>query len=256
LWASIEAKRPLVAGLLLAAVFATRTPLVGLGLFFCLELYRVSRADSISQTVLDATTFKRFSVFVLPVAVTGAFLALHNYARFGDPTEFGYRYLTVAWQGRIEKWGLLGYHYFARNLGIVLTSLPYVSRDAFGFNIQINGHGLSLWVTSPFYLWLLWPKKKTVLHAAIYATLPFAMVPSLFYQNSGWLQFGQRFSNDYAPLLFLLLALGGYAWSRLLKAACAWAVLINTFGALTFGNAAYRRFYFIEPTQQVIYQPD
>ena len=33
----------------------------------------------------------------------------------------------------------------------------------------------------------------------------------LFYQNTGWRQFGYRFSNDYAPLLFVLLAIGDTA---------------------------------------------
>ena len=34
------------------------------------------------------------------------------------------------------------------------------------------------------------------------------MVLVLLYQNSGWRQFGYRFSNDYAVLLFMLIALG------------------------------------------------
>jgi hypothetical protein len=256
LWASIEAKRPFVAGLMLSAVFATRTPLVCLGAFFCFEFYRMTFKTSTSVRIDTVATLRRLAWFGLPVVVTGALLALNNYERFGEFTEFGYRYLTVAWQTRIEQWGLLGYHYLARNLGILLSSLPYVTHGAEGVSFQINGHGLALWVTSPFYLWLLWPKQRTVLHRALYVTLPLVMWPSLFYQNSGWLQFGQRFSNDYAPLLFVLLALGGYAWSRLFKAACVWAVLVNTFGAVTFGRSEYNRFYFIERSQKVIYQPD
>jgi hypothetical protein len=240
----------------LAGVLATRPPLVGIGLFFCLELYRVARVSSTTKRLSSLAVLERLIWFGLPVAVTGALLALQNYVRFGDPMEFGYRYLTVAWQARIEKWGLMGYHYLARNLGIVLTSLPYVTKGNEGVAIQINGHGLALWVCSPFYIWLLWPQKTTTLHRALYATLPLAILPSLLYQNSGWLQFGQRFSNDYAPLLFMLLALGGYAWSRWLKAACVWAILINTLGAVTFGRAEYSKLYFIERSQKVIYQPD
>ena len=35
-----------------------------------------------------------------------AVAAWYNRARFGDPLEFGYRYLTVLWRPRMEKWGL------------------------------------------------------------------------------------------------------------------------------------------------------
>ena len=34
-------------------------------------------------------------------------------------------------------------------------------------------------------------------------------LPTLFYQNTGWVQFGPRFSLDYLPLLFVLVALSG-----------------------------------------------
>ena len=33
-------------------------------------------------------------------------------------------------------------------------------------------------------------------------------VPGFFYQNSGWYQFGFRFSLDYTPHLILLLSIG------------------------------------------------
>ena len=72
--------------------------------------------------------------------------------------EFGYRFLAIAWRGRVEKWGLFDYHYLARNLGVVFTSLPFVSpREVPRF--QINPHGLALWFTTPAYFWLLWPRQ-------------------------------------------------------------------------------------------------
>ena len=43
-------------------------------------------------------------------------------ARFGT-LEFGHEHLTVGWRARIDKWGLISYHYLARNLAIVLASL-------------------------------------------------------------------------------------------------------------------------------------
>ena len=78
----------------------------------------------------------------------------------------------------------------------------------------------------------------------------------MLYQNSGWLQFGQRFSNDYAPVLFLLLALGVERVGWLFKAAAVWGVAINLFGALTFQRQDGNRFYYLDSTQRIIYEPD
>lgn len=69
---------------------------------------------------------------------------------------------------------------------------------------------------------------------ALYLTLIAVAVPSLFYQNSGWIQFGQRFSNDYSPWLFALLAVGIERVGRLFHAAASWSLVVNLFGALTF----------------------
>jgi hypothetical protein len=168
----------------------------------------------------------------------------------------GYRYLDVAWQPRIEKWGLFSYHYFARNLGVVLTSLPYTGDPRAVVPFQINAHGLALWFTSPFYLWLIWPKTTTRPHHALWITVACVALPSLFYQNSGWVQFGYRFSNDYAVFLFALLALGGRPFGRVFTAAACWAVIVNAFGATSFNRPDYARYYFQDNSQRILYQLD
>lgn len=267
LYHAIGARNPLRAGIALALAVGTRPVLIALGLFFLMEWYRTqcssdaspatnARAASRKRPALRTAHWQSLAVFALPVGLCLVLLAWLNQARFGDPFEFGYRYLAIAWQSRIEKWGLFSYHYLARNLALLLTSLPYFAHGPQGWLLQINGHGLALWVTTPLYLCLLWPRQRTPVHREIYVTLSLVMLPSLLYQNSGWVQFGQRFSNDYAPLLILLLAISGYVWSWLTKALGVAAVGINLFGALTFGRPESARFYFIEPSQRVIFQPD
>jgi hypothetical protein len=76
------------------------------------------------------------------------------------------------------------------------------------------------------------------------------------YQNSGWLQFGPRFSNDYAPWLFALLALGAQRIGLAFHALAGFGVIVNLFGALTFQRQDWNRYYYVEPTQRVIYEPD
>ena len=134
LYCSIEAAHPVGAGLALGLGFATRTPL---GFAFPLFLYEVYVAStSPTRTRRKRATAPRFGKaerrafmdkllpFAVPAALVLAILFWHNWRCFGDPFEFGHRYLSVHWRARMDKWGLESYHYLARNLGIVLTSLP------------------------------------------------------------------------------------------------------------------------------------
>jgi hypothetical protein len=195
-------------------------------------------------------------MFALPVLAALAISLWHNQLRFEDPFEVGYRYLTVAWRGRMEKWGLFHYHYLARNLAVVLTSLPYWPEPGQGHRFQINAHGLALWFTTPAYLWLIWPRRVTPLSWALCLTAAAVALPSLFYQNTGWLQFGYRFSNDYAVFLFGLLAIGGFRFRALFWAAALWAIVVNAFGARTFGRGGFEEFYYQDPSQRILHQPD
>jgi hypothetical protein len=114
---------------------------------------------------------------------------------------------------------------------------------------MISGHGLALWFTTPFYLWLAAGRARRGAEtarflrvAALVAALgPFLM--NLLYQNSGWFQFGYRFSNDYAIFLFVALAASVTRLSRAFWTAAAWAVAINAFGAVSFERAKYDAFY-------------
>ncbi|MCU0694799.1 MAG: hypothetical protein MUF54_25790 [Polyangiaceae bacterium] len=265
---AIDAERPVLAGILLGLAWLTRPPMLMMGLLFALEAFRVSVPEGFAPTAggplarayemlrrLDGKALaRRLGLFLAPLAVLAALSLWHNYARFGDPFEFGHRLLTVAWRARIDRWGLFSYHYLAHNLGVVLTSLPYLTQVPSG--LQINAHGLALWVTTPFYLWVLWPKNTSFLYASIAAAAIVVAIPDLLYQNTGWMQFGYRFSNDFAVLLFLLLAISGRRLGAMFGLAALFAVVVNGFGAMTFDRAEYAKYYMVDGSQRTLYQPD
>lgn len=255
LLSAIGAERPMAAGAALACAFLTRPDVLLAGLIFLLEAIRVSRADE-SKKIAWGLLAKKLSLFAVPIAIALALTAWHNRARFGTLQfgDTGHSYLTVGWRGRIDKWGLFSYHYLARNLGIFTSSLPYMLKQAPWF--QINTHGLALWVTTPLYLCLLWPRRMTPLFRTLaIGTVPVALM-LLLYQNSGWLQFGYRFSNDYAVFLFAMLAIGGPRFGPLLYALAGWGIVVNTFGAVTFDRGGFQQFYYTDNSQQTIFQPD
>lgn len=270
---ALDAERPVLAGLMVGLGFLTRTPLLFAVPLFAFEALRAAgRAGApagaleppgrlLDEALLYLRNASRrrlllsLVAFAAPVTLCIGFAFWHNAARFGDPLDFGYKHLTVAWKARMNEWGLFHYHYLARNLGVVLTGLPWwTPKEPVPF--QINLHGLALWLTTPLYLWLLWPRRFGWLQLALYLTAAAVAVPGLFYQNTGWVQFGYRFSNDYAVFLFALLAVTGVRFGKLFALCALWAVAVNTFGAATFDRAEHRRFYFQDRSQKVFYQPD
>jgi hypothetical protein len=268
LLAALEAEHAVVAGLMIGLGFLTRPPLFYAVPLFLFEVCRTSlrgdapadakplaRARSFIARLDKMRVVKKLALFGAPVALCVGFALWHNRVRFGHAGDFGYQYLTVAWQARMKKWGLFSYHYLARNLGIVLTSLPFYEPHA-PTPVQINEHGLALWLTTPLYLWLLWPKRRSPVVVALYVTALAVAIPGLFYQNTGWMQFGYRFSNDYAVFLFALLAVIGIRFGKLFTLAAVWSVAINAFGAVTFDTGRFHRFYYEDASQKIIYQPD
>ncbi len=230
LGASLEARHPALAGLCLGLATATRTPLLFLAPFFLLEAWRCRREALVRVLV-------RFAV---PAGIVGAALAAFNYARFDRITEFGHTYLTVRWAGRIQKYGLFNYNFLPRNLAAMLVLTPKLL--SYSPYVQVSWHGMSVFLTTPALVLLAWPRVRGPLHRALWGTVLLVAAQTFFYQNDGWVQFGYRFINDYLVLLVALLAVGGRPIGRGTKALIVAGVLVNAFGAVTFGR--YWQFYY------------
>jgi hypothetical protein len=285
---ALDAERPLLAGTMLAFAYMSRPTMLFAAPLFALESVRAhcptltawgspdsmvapalrQRARNLWRSLDRAALARSYALFALPILLAfGANSAL-NHVRYGtwSPFDPGHEYLTVAWRSRMIRWGVVSYHFLGKNLGVALTSLPWLpAKDAaatFGAPFKINEHGLALWFTTPIYFWLLYPKRfdgqpdRKWLYAvvALSAALPAAL--DLLYQNSGWRQFGYRFSNDYSVLLFVLLAVGARPMRRAFAAFAVWGIAWCVFGAATFDKAAFDRFYFRDGSQTVVYQPD
>jgi hypothetical protein len=91
-----------------------------------------------------------------------------------------------------------------------------------------------MWFTTPLLLYVVWPRDKPAIHRALWITVAFVAIPSLLYQNSGWVQFGYRFSLDYLVFLVMLIAVGGRPLGAVAKALIVFGIVVNLFGAYTF----------------------
>jgi hypothetical protein len=234
---AIEARRPILAGVLLGLATLSRTPMAFLFPLLLLESWRVRGGRAALGAVL-----RDWVKFAIPVVAIAVVAMAHNAARFDEAGAFGHTYLDVRQQAQMEVSGMFSLDYLGRNLAVALALLP--SFQAAPPYVSISGHGLALWVTSPFLLLLLWPRQTGPLHRTLWLTTAMVALPSLLYQNSGWFQFGYRFSLDYTVLLVMLLAVGGRPLGRAFKAVVIVAIAVNLFGALTFGRD--HRFYRVD----------
>jgi hypothetical protein len=231
-WASIEARRPVLAGICVALGFATRPPWLVLPLFLFEAVRIVGGRDGLRDPKARRALLSSLLKFAAPIAVGGAALALYNYIRFQNPFEFGHRFMPVQWQDRMFRFGLFNYHFLSRNLAAALVLLPRImTRYPY---VKVSQHGMSLLVTSPNLAYTVMPQERSPLTKALWFTILTTALPSLLYQNSGYVQWGYRFSLDYMIYFMVLLAVGNRPLTKLFRALVVVAFAINLFLAIGF----------------------
>lgn len=234
-----DLRRPWLAGLALAFCAATRPQLAAGGLLFAaLVLFpdgRWRRADW-------GDAFRRLVLFAVPLAVVGVLLAWYNDVRFEDPFKFGHEFLQAGKLDRIVKWGLFNYHFFPINLTAMLTTLPQLSRD-YPY-VKFSLHGMSIFLSMPFLIYLAVPRypegdrSVRFWHVALWLTTLALLLPGLLYQNTGWEQYGFRFSMDWLLYVLLLLALSRRRLGWLFVTLVVVGFLVNAWGAISFKRGA------------------
>jgi hypothetical protein len=238
-WFTAETMGVTFACLYLLAAHRTRHPfLAGLALavvFFAMELFAPD--GHLDRDALFGPrrreVLRKGLAFAAPLTVFAGLMMAMNAARFGSPLSFGHAHLydnrVNAW---VSKYGLFSFHYLERNLRAAFVRLPVLYHHP--LHLGFDGNGMSLFLTTPIFLLLLWPRRRPRLHRALWLTVAAVAIPALFYQNDGWYQFGYRFSLDWTPFLFLLLAMGGRPVDRWFKVLGIIGVVMAVWGALVF----------------------
>jgi len=235
LLAAHGARHPLAAGLAWSFAAITRTPLLFSAVFFVLEVMAggapLGDRWRRREVWLDPVRWRKVGRFTLGAAPLLLLAGWMNWARFGSPLDFGHSHF---WDNRvnadIQRWGLFSFHYLEKQLHAAFTRLPHLEAGRLAYSPE----GMSLFVTTPLFAFLLWPRERPRLHPILWLTVAVTALPGFLYQNTGYVQFGYRFSLDYTPYLFLLLALGGRRMGWPFWAAGLAGVAVNVWGALAF----------------------
>ena len=238
LHAALGARHPILAGLAVACAAITRAPLAFSAVFFLFEALSPDGPvewGRLRDPARWRAALPKLVPYALAIGAVAVPMAWMNHARFGSFGEFGHSHLYAnRVNEQIRQYGLFHFAFLERNLHDAFTRLPEIQLRP--FRIGFNGEGMSLFVTTPLFLYLLAPKQKPRLYRALWLTVALVAIPGFFYQNSGYYQFGFRFSLDYTPYLILLLALGGRPFTGLFWLAVFAGLAVNAWGAAVFNR--------------------
>lgn len=200
---------------------------------------RALRERSLRAIELAAIPWRRLAPVLATIALLFALYGVHNALIFGSPFETGYDILMRQRYPQIH-YGQFSWRYVPANIianffnfPIVKFSGPWDLRPTIDMT---NGDmSISVFLTTPLFLLLFWKNRtRSVLRGALWLTIIFVVIEVLFFNASGWAQFGARYLFDGYPYAFLLLALNDTPFDWRFVALGLLGVGINMLGAIAF----------------------
>lgn len=229
-------KRFWVIGTAVALAIATRVTAGGASLFFLLAIFFLSH-EPLRARVRQA------ALFCAPIMGVGFGLAVYNYIRFEHILETGYalqliseRYpaLSVA-----REYGLMALRHLPGNLYYFFLAPPQpVFADGVSHVLKFpfvrpDPWGMSILITSPYLIWLLFFRIRDRLSWFLLAGIGAIALPLFLYYGIGFRQYGYRYAIDFMPFAFLLLMYiykhNRGALTRGMRAVLGCAIVINLY---------------------------
>ena len=219
LWAMILAvfsRKPLLAGTFAGLVFLSRPTIVPACVLFTLGCWYL---DHSSQDKTLPQIWPLALRFIAAMTPSLLLFAAYNTARFHNPFDLGYNAIVES-STALQRREMLGsFHpaFFPENAYIAfLKPLQFAPECVVNIHcgvIQTDLHGAGLLWTSPalvVYGLAARPSSRPEGYRYILYGLCalLALLPGLFYHNSGEAQFGYRFILDALPFAMLLVAAG------------------------------------------------
>jgi len=208
LWIAVEFHSPALSGIALALALLGRPHLILVcPLLFAIGI-QLAGEERLGQQVSASRWIVRWIVILLfPLLVSVCLILAYNYLRFGNYLDFGYLTENVnqPLARDLKTYGQFNIHYVPHNFWSMILAGP--EWDAERKIISPNRDGMSLFLTTPAILFVFQSLKKTWLSRGAWIALALILIPLLTYYNTGWWQFGYRFSLDFMPVVVILLAI-------------------------------------------------
>jgi hypothetical protein len=166
-----------------------------------------------------------------PVVASVLALLCYNAARFGNPLDFGYLTQNVAdrWKSDLQTYGQFDLHYMWHNVyAMLLAGFRWEEKCRL---FVPDADGMSLFLTTPALAYLFLARRRTPLVYGAWLSLALLVIPLLTYYNTGFFQFGYRFSLDFMiPVIVLLAVAAGERVTWMMRVLILIGVLVNVIG--------------------------
>ncbi len=208
LWALYEffhRRRWWLIGIISGLTLLTRATAAPIFVFFLLELW---------QNTKGIERRKQLALLILPLGVAVVLQGLYNFLRFHSPFNGGYEYQLLGPAPAASRaLGVFSPLHIPSNLYALIFAAPdIVVRNTNSWTlsypyIESNADGLSIFITSPFFLYLFSQKwsafNRTTRNLLIAAGI--SLLGVLCFYGLGRDQLGDRYSLDFLPELFVVL---------------------------------------------------
>jgi hypothetical protein len=238
--AAVE-RRGILAGVLLGIACLSR-PTVFFMVPVILGIHLATRASddpiSAAAVVLKWKLMGTACRIAFPAAGIALLLLAYNRARFGKIFEFGYSGENVAPRlaEDLATRGQFNPHYILHNVWAMFFAGPSWGAEPLSTpTVSPNGEGMSIFLTTPIVGYAFRAARGVKLTRWSWAAIGLMLIPLLTYYNTGWYQFGSRFSLDFMPALFVLMAIGiGSRLSWVGRALIIFGIAVNLWGLAWF----------------------
>ena len=230
-WAMLCRKKTLCLALIALAVGCRPFSLCLLGAAF---VYFCMQDKQEAGIAWHKAALRQAKYLILPLAI-GLCYAWYNYARFGNPLEFGHNYLPEFSAEGSEQFG--GKYLWQIAYNILLRPVTVQADGTLSFPLF---DGFMFYIANPIFLvWFVYlaqdiaKKRMTGEKWLITAALGFNLVLLMVHKTFGGWQFGARYTVDLLPyVLWYFMRCGRKMPKRWELLLGAFAVLFNLYGAL------------------------
>lgn len=183
---------------------------------------------------------RRLGIVVLKSVVVLAVFALSyfyfNWARFGNPYDTGYMYISLDpfLDERRSLHGLFHPAFIPFNFAYMFLQGPHIVFDGL-LPFSMDPFGTSLTFAAPFLFLMALPPETRRLESFALACTALALVHMLMYFANGWAQVhGPRFAVDFIPMLLVISIqfLKRRGASGLFQGLVIYAVALNLFAQI------------------------
>lgn len=182
---------------------------------------------------------KKYWKHVIPMAVIALSYMILNYARFGNPLEFGHNYLPEHTE---SQYGQFNSVYVLGNLK-TLFRLPSISYEGAWEYQRFNG--TNIFIISPVFISYIAYTLKALLRKQadkklillIFAMIALEIIALCAHVTMGGSQFGHRYINDVLPLVLLSIATAlpkDTKYDKLNLILLVFGLTVNTLGSFAY----------------------